>query len=93
MIRFSAMVNMYTRGWDESEYPVILDGLDEKFDLSGRIQTFLTTHEPDDLCVGSEMYLRLLLRSLVWDFAGSDYNQRAVSSFFKIQHDKTGGRE
>jgi hypothetical protein len=48
------------------------------------LQFFATFRTPKE-SLRSEMLLRLLLRSLTWDVAGKDYNQRAVTNFFVLR--------
>ena len=71
---------MFTRGWDESEYPALADALDRRFGLGKRLETFFACSDKHDVCVASEMHLRLTLRCLTWDFAGADYGHRAVGA-------------
>ncbi len=78
VVRFSLMTHVFSRGWDESEYPVLAAAIDHKFGLEQRLRTFLTSSRRRDVCISSEMHLRLTLRALTWDFAGSDYGHRAV---------------
>jgi hypothetical protein len=77
-VQFFAMLHVFTLGWDESEYPALLYRIDKKFGISGKLEGFFYSDRREDVCVGSEMHLRLVLRCLTWDFAGSDYGHRAV---------------
>ncbi len=76
--RFAIMMHAFSRGWDESEYPVLLKTVDAKFHLNQRLVKFFECSKRQDVCVSAEMHLRLTLRCLTWDFAGSDYGHRAV---------------
>ncbi len=83
-IRFSVMLHVFTRGWDESEYPTLVAAVDKKFGLEPRLRRFLLCTHRHDVCVSSEMHIRLTLRCLTWDFAGSDYGHRAVGQAIPV---------
>ena len=76
--QFSAMLQTFTRGWDVSEYDGVLTALDARFGISAKLERFFSSVRREDVKVALEMDVRLLLRSLVWDFAGNDYGHRAV---------------
>ena len=77
-VHFLRMLHVFTRGWDESEFPRLLTAVDRQFGLGEKLQTFLACERKEDACVSNEMRLRLILRILTWDFAGTDYGHRAV---------------
>lgn len=84
--QYCGMIHAFTRGWDESEFASLIKVLDARFDIGEKLKSFLAQNNRDDVCVASEMRIRLLLRSLTWDFAGKDYGHKAVSpiSYFTV---------
>ena len=77
--QYCGMIHVFSRGWDESEYGSLITALDARFDIGKKLAHLLAQPHRDDVCVESEMRIRLLLRSLTWDFAGKDYRHKAVS--------------
>lgn len=78
IIQFVSMIHKFTRGWDTSEFPTVLSALTRRFNLQNHLDSFLNSNNRNEVCVGSEMRLRLIFRCLVWDCAGVDYNHRGV---------------
>lgn len=76
-IQFVIMLQAFMRGWDDTEFPHLLQAFDRMFSLNKKIAKFFGSNRREDACLASEMETRLLLRCLTWDFAGNDYNYRA----------------
>ena len=73
---FFTMVHGFIKGWDKSEFPIILDALDDKFDLRNRMETFLAEESTEtSSAIQCEKELRLILRALI------DEGQNGVSYF------------
>ncbi len=72
------MFHKFIRGWDESEYPALCSALELRLGLKNRLLGFFSYSSRNDVCLDTEMRLRLIFRTLTWDFAGSDYAHRAV---------------
>ncbi len=79
VIQFFYMLHIFTKGWEESEYPAVLRHVVQHFQLRSPLDAFLTCADRDSLCVSVEMRLRLVLRCLTWDVNGNDYSRKAVS--------------
>jgi len=77
-IRFMDMVHTFVRGWDESEFPLILCELDRKFRLGDKGRKVMSSNKREEACLASEMELRMYTRCLAWDLAGNDYGHRAA---------------
>ena len=86
VIQFITMLHTFIRGWDESEFRLILHELDAKFALKQKFQQFYLSTMKGSPCLSSEMELRLFTRCLSWDFAGNDYGHRAVLSTLFFTH-------
>ena len=54
------------------------DNIDRKFAVGNVLRHFFAARHRDNVCVATEMKMRLVLRCLVWDFAGGDYGHRSV---------------
>jgi len=86
-MRFMDMVHTFVRGWDESEFPLVLRELDRKFGLAEKYRKVTDIANRQEACLSSEMDLRLYTRCLAWDLAGNDYGHRsawilAIMNFF-----------
>jgi len=86
-IRFMDMVQTFIRGWDESEFPLVLKELDRKFELTKKYHKVTGSTNLQEACLASEMDLRMYTRCLAWDLAGNDYGHRsawilAIMDFF-----------
>lgn len=79
VIQFFTILHTFIRGWDESEFPLLLDEVTKKFDVKTKITSLLQCcHNGQELGLATEMELRLLTRCISWDVAGNDYGHRAA---------------
>jgi len=79
VMQFFTMLHTFIRGWDESEFPLLLDEVTKRFHVKRKINSlFECSDNGHDLALATEMELRLLMRSLAWDVAGNDYGHRAA---------------
>ena len=59
---FAASIHSFTQGWDENEFAVVLDELEKKYQVLGK----LATTSPDRLCRPANVELRKLCRLFFW---------------------------
>lgn len=79
VIQFFTMLHTFIRGWDETEFPLLLDEIDKRFNVKTKIRSlFECCKNGQELALATEMELRLLTRCLAWDVAGNDYGHRAA---------------
>ncbi|TRY63560.1 hypothetical protein TCAL_08697 [Tigriopus californicus] len=78
VIVYFQMLHAFTRGWDESEFSQVIAAAELRFGIQSQLSRFVKSDKREDVCVVSEMHLRLVLRSLTWDFVGKDYTLRAT---------------
>lgn len=78
VIVYFEMLHAFTRGWDESEFSQVIAAAELRFGIQSQLTRFVKSDKREDVCVISEMHLRLVLRSLTWDFVGKDYTLRAT---------------
>lgn len=79
VIQFFTMLHTFVRGWDDSEFPLLLDEISDRFNMKKKINSLIECcKKGKDLPLATEMELRLLTRCLSWDVAGNDYGHRAA---------------
>ena len=65
MMFFSSSLRSFSRGWDESEFPCIIQQLDISYNFSKLLDTFLIGG--NDANIEEESKLRLILRVFFWE--------------------------
>jgi len=79
VMQFFTMLHTFIRGWDESEFPLLLEEITKRFQVKQKVNSlFECCVNGQDLALATEMELRLLMRCLAWDIAGNDYGHRAA---------------
>jgi len=79
VMQFFTMLHTFIRGWDDSEFPLLLEEITKRFQVKQKVNSLLKCSlNGQDLALATEMELRLLMRCLAWDIAGNDYGHRAA---------------